>query len=67
MFGLKNKVILVLGGRGYLGRDFCYYLKKQNVNLKQINKYFSSSDIEKIFFCYDSIVNKKRFANDYKM
>tara|TARA_B100000941_G_C28397512_1_gene496225 strand:- start:9 stop:836 length:828 start_codon:yes stop_codon:yes gene_type:complete len=30
MFGLKNKVILVVGGRGYLGRDFCYYLKKQN-------------------------------------
>ena len=30
MFELKNKVILVIGGRGYLGRDFCYYLNKQN-------------------------------------
>ena len=30
MFDLKNKVIIVVGGRGYLGRDFCYYLNKQN-------------------------------------
>jgi len=30
MFDLKDKVILVVGGRGYLGRDFCHYLKKQN-------------------------------------
>jgi len=30
MFDLKDKVILVIGGRGYLGRDFCYYLNKQN-------------------------------------
>jgi NAD(P)-dependent dehydrogenase (short-subunit alcohol dehydrogenase family) len=30
MFNLKDKVILVVGGRGYLGRDFCYYLNKQN-------------------------------------
>ena len=29
MFDLSNKVILVVGGRGYLGRDFCYYLNKQ--------------------------------------
>jgi NAD(P)-dependent dehydrogenase (short-subunit alcohol dehydrogenase family) len=30
MFNLDKKVIVVIGGRGYLGRDFCYYLKKQN-------------------------------------
>lgn len=30
MFDLTEKVILVLGGRGYLGRDFCHHLKKQN-------------------------------------
>ena len=30
MFNLDQKVIVVVGGRGYLGRDFCYYLKKQN-------------------------------------
>jgi NAD(P)-dependent dehydrogenase (short-subunit alcohol dehydrogenase family) len=43
MFDLKEKVILVVGGRGYLGRDFCYYLNKQNAtiisaDLKEISK-----------------------------
>ena len=33
MFDLKGKVILVVGGRGYLGRDFCYYLNKQNATV----------------------------------
>ena len=33
MFDLKNKTILVVGGRGYLGRDFCYYLNKQNATV----------------------------------
>ena len=33
MFDLKEKVILVVGGRGYLGRDFCYYLNKQNATV----------------------------------
>ena len=39
---------------------------KQNVNLKQIEKYFSSSDFEKIFFCYDSIINKKKIEKIYE-
>ncbi len=30
MFNLKNKVVLVVGGRGYLGRDFCQKLSSQN-------------------------------------
>jgi NAD(P)-dependent dehydrogenase (short-subunit alcohol dehydrogenase family) len=30
MFNLRDKVILIVGGRGYLGKDFCYYLNKQN-------------------------------------
>ena len=30
MFDLKNKIILVVGGRGYLGRDFCQTLRSQN-------------------------------------
>ena len=40
---------------------------KQNVNLK-INKevFFSSSDFEKIFFCYDSIINKKKIEKIYE-
>jgi len=29
MFDLDNKVILVVGGRGYLGRNFCSHLKGQ--------------------------------------
>jgi NAD(P)-dependent dehydrogenase (short-subunit alcohol dehydrogenase family) len=29
VFNLKNKVVLVVGGRGYLGRDFCYSLSSQ--------------------------------------
>ncbi len=29
MFELKNKVILILGGRGYLGRSFCQSLSEQ--------------------------------------
>jgi len=30
MFELDEKVVLVVGGRGYLGRNFCHYLHKQN-------------------------------------
>lgn len=30
MFNLSDKIILILGGRGYLGRSFCKLLSKQN-------------------------------------
>ena len=30
MFNLKDKVVLVVGGRGYLGREFCRALREQN-------------------------------------
>jgi len=30
MFDLKNKIVLILGGRGYLGRGFCQALCEQN-------------------------------------
>ena len=33
MFNLKNKVILVVGGRGYLGREFCQKLRLQNAKV----------------------------------
>jgi NAD(P)-dependent dehydrogenase (short-subunit alcohol dehydrogenase family) len=33
MFDLKNKIVLVVGGRGYLGRDFCQKLRSQNANV----------------------------------
>lgn len=52
MFNLKNKVILVVGGRGYLGRDFCYYLNKQkgiviSADLKENSKASSKSKNKK--------------------
>ncbi len=33
MFDLKNKIILIIGGRGYLGRDFCQALRSQNATV----------------------------------
>ena len=33
MFDLSGKIVLVVGGRGYLGRDFCYYLKQQKAKV----------------------------------
>lgn len=33
MLDLKKKVVLVVGGRGYLGRDFCYNLSKQGATV----------------------------------
>ena len=30
MFDLTNKIVLIVGGRGYLGRDFCQALRSQN-------------------------------------
>jgi NAD(P)-dependent dehydrogenase (short-subunit alcohol dehydrogenase family) len=52
MFDLKNKVVLVVGGRGYLGRDFCHYLKGQNAtvisaDMAAVSVAASRSDSEK--------------------
>ena len=33
MFKLSGKVILVIGGRGYLGRDFCHILHSQDATV----------------------------------
>ena len=33
MFDLRNKVVVVVGGRGYLGRDFCQKLRSQNATV----------------------------------
>lgn len=33
MFDLKNKIVLVVGGRGYLGREFCQTLRKYNAKV----------------------------------
>tara|TARA_X000000950_G_scaffold35639_1_gene38099 strand:+ start:223 stop:1047 length:825 start_codon:yes stop_codon:yes gene_type:complete len=56
MFDLKNKVILVIGGRGYLGRDFCYYLNKQNGTI-------ISADLKKNSNAASKSTNKKSQSN----
>jgi NAD(P)-dependent dehydrogenase (short-subunit alcohol dehydrogenase family) len=33
MFDLSDKIVLVVGGRGYLGRDFCAHLKGQKATV----------------------------------
>lgn len=53
MFNLNNKVILVIGGRGYLGNDFCHHLNKQkatviSADLKTNSQAFKKSNINKI-------------------
>jgi len=49
MFELDKKIVLVVGGRGYLGRDFCEHFKKQNAivvsaDLGVVSKAASKSD-----------------------
>mgnify|MGYP000619099218 FL=1 len=49
MFELDEKIVLVVGGRGYLGRDFCHHFKKQNAtvisaDLNVVSKAASKSD-----------------------
>jgi len=51
MFELDEKVVLVVGGRGYLGRDFCHHFKKQNAtvisaDLNAASKAASKSDYD---------------------
>jgi len=54
MFDLKNKVVIVVGGRGYLGRDFCQKLSSQNAivisaDLTQASKAALSSSFAEEF------------------
>ena len=37
MFNLENKVVVVIGGRGYLGRDFCQKLRSQNATVISVD------------------------------
>ena len=37
MFDLKNRVVVVIGGRGYLGRDFCQKLRSQNATVISVD------------------------------
>ena len=54
MFDLKNKIVLVLGGRGYLGRGFCQALCEQNAlvisaDLPMESKAASSSAFSEVY------------------
>ncbi len=53
MFELDNKVVLVVGGRGYLGRDFCHHLKKQNAKVISADLQLASKAASKSSFEYD--------------
>ena len=57
MFNLKDKVILVIGGRGFLGREFCEALRKQNAVVISADLPSSSKAAEKSSFkgCYNDI------------
>ena len=71
MFELKNKVILIIGGRGYLGRGFCKSLSEQgaiviSADLTKESKAASTSVFEELKNIYqvdidvtskDSVVN----------
>jgi len=37
MFDLESRVVVVIGGRGYLGRDFCQKLRSQNATVISVD------------------------------
>jgi NAD(P)-dependent dehydrogenase (short-subunit alcohol dehydrogenase family) len=54
MFDLANKVVLVVGGRGYLGREFCQKLRLQNAtvisaDLPDLSKAASKAEFDSEF------------------
>lgn len=60
MFDLKNKIVLVVGGRGYLGRDFCQALLTCNAtviaaDLPAKSKAASKSDFKDEFNDIDQL------------
>ena len=61
MFELKNKVILIIGGRGYLGRGFCKSLSEQgavviSADLTKESKAASTSVFEELKNIYQVIM-----------
>ena len=57
MFNLKDKVVLVVGGRGYLGREFCQALRSQNAIVISADLPDLSKAAKKSLFkgCYNDI------------
>lgn len=76
MFDLTNKVVLVVGGRGYLGRDFCHKLKSQNAivvsaDLPNLSKAASQAsfgkELEGVEQVDIDVTNKKSVSRVVKM
>ena len=68
MFDLKNKIVLVVGGRGYLGRDFCQALRTCNAtviaaDLPAKSKAASKSDFKDEFNDIDQLEEEAIFAD----
>jgi len=72
MFELKNKIVLVLGGRGFLGRSFCQSLSGQgatviSADLPKASKAASTSafkeELEKIDQLDVNVTNKDSVVN----
>ncbi|MDA8869502.1 SDR family oxidoreductase [Methylophilaceae bacterium] len=59
MFNLKDKVVLVVGGRGYLGREFCRALREQNAHVISADLPFPSKAAKKSSFkSYDDDIEQ---------
>lgn len=58
MFNLKDKVILVVGGRGFLGRDFCEKLRSQNATVisADLNNESKAASKENFVSTFDDII-----------
>jgi len=54
MFDLDKKIILVVGGRGYLGRSFCHKLHSQNANVISADLAVTSKAASKSSYEYKS-------------
>ncbi len=50
MFDLTNKIVLIVGGRGYLGRDFCQALRSQNATVISADLHTQSQAASKSAF-----------------
>lgn len=70
MFELKNKIVLVLGGRGFLGRSFCQSLSEQgatevSADLTKESKAASASVFKQELNNIDKIFNNSSSVSDY--
>ncbi|MAI28857.1 MAG: transcription-repair coupling factor [Rickettsiales bacterium] len=50
----------------YFFSEKLFFNQNKKENLKTLKNFFLSTDFEKIFFCYDSVVNKKNIERLYE-